>query len=440
MINKNKNPRAELLKSYIHRLNEGESLESVRKDFVEAFEMVEASEIAIAEQEMIQDGMPISEVQKLCDIHSALFHGATREEQIANADKAVAESFARQAEAGVSGHGLIHQMVAGEANTALALSKIEGHPVHVFTKDNEKIQDLLNFLKEGLEKEETKEELMLRLEKTQVIHDHYARKGDLIYPLLSVGYGFSGPSDVMWGVDGEIRAELRILALGKRKLDDYHERLEAAIVRAEEMIYKENNILYPLCGKNFTKEEWMRIYYDMAGYPPLFADEYPIWAEAEEQREDLKTIGGKLAKDSKDAEADDFISIGSGQMTREQIESVLNTIPMELTFVDHEDINRYFNDDGKEKFFKRPDMAIGRDVHTCHPPHVQAMVMGIINRFRDGLEDTIEIWMEKKGEPVLVLYLAVRNAQGDYLGTLECVQKMGFATKHFEQQAKLKKD
>ena len=63
MINKNKNPRAELLKSYIHRLNEGESLESVRKDFVEAFEMVEASEIAIAEQEMIQDGMPISEVQ-----------------------------------------------------------------------------------------------------------------------------------------------------------------------------------------------------------------------------------------------------------------------------------------------------------------------------------------------------------------------------------------
>ena len=68
----------EKIKSYLKRLGEGEDLESVRKDFVENFSEVEASEIMKAEQELIKEGTPITEVQKLCDVHSALFHGATK--------------------------------------------------------------------------------------------------------------------------------------------------------------------------------------------------------------------------------------------------------------------------------------------------------------------------------------------------------------------------
>ena len=81
----------EKIKSYLKRLGEGEDLESVRKDFVENFSEVEASEIMKAEQELIKEGTPITEVQNLCDVHSALFHGATKEEKIANAEKAVEE-------------------------------------------------------------------------------------------------------------------------------------------------------------------------------------------------------------------------------------------------------------------------------------------------------------------------------------------------------------
>ena len=88
--------RTEQLKSYLRRLGVGEDLESVRADFVRDFGEVDAAEIMKAEQELMKEGTPLSEVQRLCDIHSALFHGATREEQIANAEKAVEESLQRQ--------------------------------------------------------------------------------------------------------------------------------------------------------------------------------------------------------------------------------------------------------------------------------------------------------------------------------------------------------
>ena len=78
------NNRTEQLKGYLRRLGEGEDLESVRADFVRDFGEVDAAEIMKAEQELMKEGTPLSEVQRLCDIHSALFHGATREEQIAN--------------------------------------------------------------------------------------------------------------------------------------------------------------------------------------------------------------------------------------------------------------------------------------------------------------------------------------------------------------------
>ena len=89
--------RTEQLKAYLRRLGDGEDLEQVRADFVRAFSEVEAFEIMQAEQELLQEGTPLSEVQKLCDVHSALFHGATREEKIANAEKAVEDALRRQA-------------------------------------------------------------------------------------------------------------------------------------------------------------------------------------------------------------------------------------------------------------------------------------------------------------------------------------------------------
>ena len=85
----------------------------------------------------------------------------------------------------------------------------------------------------------------------------------------------------------------------------------------------------------------------------------------------------------------------------DQLNAMLNTMPMEVTFVDHEDINRYFNDG--EKVFKRPTTAIGRDVYSCHPPKIEPILRGIIESFRKGERDNVAVWLEKVGRPFLSL-------------------------------------
>ena len=115
-------------------------------------------------------------------------------------------------------------------------------------------------------------------------------------------------------------------------------------------------------------------------------------------------------------------------MTVPQLTALLNTIPMEITFVDADNINRFFNEG--EKVFKRPGMAIDREVFSCHPPKIEPMVRGIINDFRNNRRDCVPVWMEKGGRTMLVQYMAVRDRNGEYLGTVELVQDMEFVQFH----------
>ena len=125
--------RTEMLKGYLRRLGSGEDLEAVRADFAAEYQDVDAAEIMQAEQELMQEGTPLSEVQRLCDLHSALFHGATRNERIANAEKAVAESL-RQQQAKAAYRN------QDERAAALAgLLAIPGHPLQTLTQENENL-------------------------------------------------------------------------------------------------------------------------------------------------------------------------------------------------------------------------------------------------------------------------------------------------------------
>ena len=108
---------------------------------------------------------------------------------------------------------------------------------------------------------------------------------------------------------------------------------------------------------------------------------------------------------------------------------MLNTIPLEISFVDTDNINRFFNEG--PKVFKRPGMAIGREVFSCHPPKIEQRVRRIIEEFRNGTLDQVPVWMNKNGRTMLVTYMAVRDRDNNYLGTLELVQDMEFAKEHF---------
>ena len=384
--------RIDLLKDLLDRLNKGEALDAVRADFVKEFQDVEASEIMKAEQQMIKEGMPVTEVQKLCDVHAALFHGNIRQER-----ERMAEEYVKEV----------------------------GHPLYTFTKENEALKAVLDEAREALSRHEVDRKLLGRVRELAI---HYAKKGDLLYPHLKVRYGISGPSDVMWTVDDEIRDELAALS---RKLQDENpesvlqgekelQRFEAVLTRAEEMIYKEEKILFPNCALNFTRDEWIRIYHDSKDYAPCFGVENAVWPEAETAIDKMRAA----------TPGDQEIVMAGGHMSVAQLTAMLNTIPMEITFVDDQNINRFFNEGPKD--FKRPKMAIDREVFSCHPPKIEAKVRMILNEFRAGTLDKVPVWMEKNGKTMLVTYIAVRDHAGNYIGTLELVQDMGFAKEHFE--------
>jgi len=410
-----KDSRTALLKDYVRRLCRGESLAEVRKDFVAHFQSVDAAEIAKAEQELISAGTPVSEVQKLCDVHSALFHGATEAEKIANAEKAVQAS----------------EKHTEKTAAELLPLQVSGHPVSVFTAENKAVIGRISEIRKCLPDGTDRAQLMKKLNEFRAVALHYAEKGDLIYPLLKSRYNVTGPADVMWSVDDEIRDELKVLSEAGDALPDFEKRLERVLTRAEEMVYKENNILFPLCAGNFTEADWMRIYYELPAYDEVFGVRRPAWVAAEAEREKLKA--GRAGEKAAASDGDRPVPLNSGHMTIPQIEAVLNTIPMEFSFIDDQDMNCFFNAGKEKKLFKRPDDAVGRNVFSCHPPKCAAMAKQIIGELRSGKQDSVDVWMTKENEPVLVRYMAVRNRNGEYAGTLECVQRMGFAGEYFKK-------
>ena len=393
--------RVEQLKSFLKRLGTGEELGAVREDFVSQFAHVEASEIMKAEQGLMREGTPLAEVQQLCDLHSALFHGSTIHEQM-DAEHAKVEAVLEAQE---------------KSQSVVTLVETVGHPLNRLTEENKALEALIEATKV---KVASKTATVDDVNEVRQVSIHYAKKGDLLYPHLKVAYDISGPSLVMWTVDGDIRDGFGRLARAESIDDAWYEEFDGLLTRAQEMIYKEQNILFPICAENFSTEEWYQIYKDTEQYEEIFGVERVAWTEAE------SALAAKAAPTSGDSNT---IALIGGSLTLEQLDAMLNTMPMEITFVDHVDINRYFNDG--EKVFKRPTTAIGRDVFSCHPPKVEPIVRGIIESFRNGERDNVAVWLEKVGRPFYVNYMAVRDQNNNYLGTLELVQDMQFAKEHF---------
>ncbi len=266
---------------------------------------------------------------------------------------------------------------------AKALRETKGHPLYSFTEENEKFSKEISDIRGALEKGE---DVSKKISDFRQIAIHYAKKGDLIYPLLKVRYEISGPSDVMWTVDDEIRDELAA-------------------------IDKESN----------HDEEWYGIYEDAKDYALVYGIENR-WEEAEKYVQDKKNRHKAAINEGE-------IVMGGGHMSVAQLEAMLNTLPIEITFIDDNNINRFFNEGAK--VFKRPGMAIDREVFSCHPPKIEPMVRSVIESFKNHTRDSVPVWMEKQGKPFLVTYYAVRDKKGIYLGTVEAVQDMQFAKEHF---------
>lgn len=307
------------------------------------------------------------------------------------------------------------------------LCGIAGHPLQILSAENDAIEKQVRRLQDRIATEHSDDDpgsVIPELESLRKISAHYAKKGDLIYPLLKTKYGYRGPSDGLWTVDDEIRDDLKqclIQARGNTQLlhdDGWVEMTSGVLDRILDMAARENKVVFPLCARIFSEEEWRSISADLGQYEDCLIPPSPIWPEN-------KTSAQSGSGEENVFHQKDPVLFPTGQLTAEQVDALLNTIPMELTFIDKDNIHRYFNDGADKKLFKRPKSSLGREVFSCHPPKIEPAVRRIIEDFRNGIRDTVEIWNMRDGEPFLIRYMAVRNKEGQYLGTLECVQKMG---------------
>ncbi len=383
--------RVETLKSYIKRVDDGESLESVQQDFKDNFANIPAKEMIKAEQAMRTEGVPFEQIKLLCDIHSVLFSDMTEEERLARFKEEMEAH--KQIEDDKKIDEIIENVSAEVSEKTIKYKNTTGHPLNVLTLENEAIRKLIFSIKEDFSVEKITDLLS--------ITKHYEKKDELMYPLLKDKYNYPGPSDVMWTVEDEIVDSLKKIAKGNE------EDIESTLSRAEDMIFKEENILFPLCTENFSKEEWIQIAKDMRLYGPCLIKYIPEWDE-------------KINVNNTTSVTDEIVQLPGGSISLKQLRAMLNILPMEITLIDENDINRFF-DEKDEKLFTRPHMALNRNMYSCHPPKVEKIVKGLLKDFKSGEKNSVHLISMKSGKKVLINYYALRDENGEYLGTMEAV-------------------
>ena len=245
------------------------------------------------------------------------------------------------------------------------------------------------------------------------IDKHYLRKENLLFPYLEK-YGIYGPAKVMWGKDDEVRYYIRELLadVATIPLSELLKKIEIMVDSIQEMIFKEEEILLPMAEENLTQDEWYKIQAESDEFGYCFIDKPEVWIPEK-----------VIAVDKKTTVEAGLINFETGIITVKQLEAMLNTLPVDITFIDQDDVVRYFSH-GKERIFPRTKSVIGRTVQNCHPPKSVHIVEKILDDFKSGKKDHEDFWIQMRGMFVYIRYFAVRDENNNYLGTLEFTQNI----------------
>lgn len=391
----NREHRQRILKELITDLHKGKTVEEVKSRFEKLIEGISPSEISEMEQALILEGMPVEEIQGLCDVHAAVFKGSIEE---------------------------IHSPEKDE--------DAPGHPVHTFKLENRELEKLINDkILPGLEslssldRVETIHQLQEDFETLWEIDKHYSRKENLLFPIMEK-HGITAPPKVMWGVDDEIRAAIKetrkLLAHDLLSKESVLEKGKEVATRIPEMIFKEENILFPMVLETFSVEEWVKIAEasDEIGY--TLAKPHGVWKPVQLKREN-ETTGKKEQGEGPNNYG--YVEFDAGLLLPEEINAMLNTLPLDITFVGKDGTVKYFTQ-GKERIFARAKTVLGREVQNCHPPASVHVVEKIVEELKSGKKDHEDFWIKMGEMFVYIRYFAVRNAEGEYLGIMEVTQNI----------------
>jgi DUF438 domain-containing protein len=361
------------------------------------------TEIAEIEQALIDEGFPEMEIKRLCDVHVAVFRESLEAQQ--------------------------------------KPETVPGHPLHTFRAENQAAAEVLDRFQQAVEAllqapadARRLEEARQQLQQMREFEKHYRRKESFLFPYLE-RKGFAGPSTVMWAIHDDIRGGWRaldvLLTAGPGDdAEDLRQRVEGVFgplaTAMREMFYKEENILFPTALQLLTEEDWraIRAQEGEVGYAYVQpGDRWPPEGVSAVQAPPPPAASEPAAPPPAEARAlaSVLLHLEVGTLSPEQVDLILNGLPVELTYVDEDDTVRYFNKP-RERTFLRPPAAIGRKVQKCHPPASLHRVQRILDDFRAARRDVAEFWLQMQGRFIHIRYFALRDGNGAYRGTLEVVQ------------------
>lgn len=385
----NRAHRIRTMKEIVKHLHAGLPPEQVRSRMQELVQQTDSCELVAMEQELIAEGMPVEQIKSMCDLHSQV----TRD--------------------------VLVQLPAKPVQP--------GHPIDTFQRENEALRETIGKMRaaiaeiRALPAEGSASAQLLRWRQAyndlMDIDKHYQRKEHTVFSRLEL-HGIHGPSKVMWAKDDDVRAMLKQLgaALGDRdgKAGRWPQVAEAyaepALAAVEEMIYKEENILLPMCSQVFTEEDWAEIWASSPKYGWCLVE--PREGYRPPQATTPRTV---------DVPHSGAMMLPTGNLSLDQLVAIFKTLPVDLTFVDADDRVAFFSE-GPDRIFARSRAIIGRLVQHCHPPRSVEVVDRILADFREGRESIAEFWIEFHGRFVHIRYFAVRDKENRYMGTLEVTQ------------------
>ena len=315
----------------------------------------------------------------------------------------------------------------------------EGHPIKTYLKENEAGRKLIAEMKEEVNKKFIKNKWLEYYDKLYTFNlTHLARKQHQLFSILETK-GFDRPSRIMWSFDNAVRdniSEARKL-LQEDKIDEFLKKQEIVWELTLDIMHKEEEILYPTSLKMITDEEFrnMRSGDDEIGYfliekPEGFLPEKKnVEVEKIENNDTAQTgnfmndLAGLLAKYNMNgnSEKSDILDVKQGKLTLEQINLIFQHMPVDLSFVDENEIVKFYSDTA-HRIFPRSKNVIGRDVKNCHPRKSVHIVEEIIEKFRNGEQDFVEFWINKPGLFIYISYSAVKDENGKFRGILEMMQ------------------
>jgi hypothetical protein len=375
--------RMEQLKEIIRDLHKGEDIRALKQRFAELIKDVSPSEISVMEQSLIDGGMPESEVKRLCDVHVEVFKQSLEKQKIPETEP--------------------------------------GHPIHTYMMENResekilsKFDPILKKLGDKLDKktfEKHRKNLVKNVNSLSDINIHYLRKENQLFPILET-HNITGPSQVMWAIHDDIRAEIKKLKkeLSQAKEIEVVSTIKNLCKMINDMIYKEENILYPMALESLTEMDWLKVKNgeEEIGY---------AWIKPGKEWKPKETIS------KVEPQKHGMLSLDTGYLSLEQINLMLKHLPVDLSFVNDKDEVAYYSDT-TERIFPRSAAVIGRKVQKCHPSKSVHIVDQIIKEFKKGNKDVAEFWIQLGGKFLHIRYFAVKDKNGKYQGTLEVSQDL----------------